>query len=201
MSEEFSEPTLILAAEDCDPATFAAIHRFSKTDARIISKLVAHGPVLLQGGRGSGKSALMIEAFNQLFPQKEDRNAIGIYLSLRNLPLLRSSGEDYEKIFCTLLINRIKEILRSVDADFVAEPAIGSVQYSISQLSSALGRRIVLMFDDAAHIGRETSLAEILRYISDAFRKYGILQSHNLFGCDSVRNAIRCLQRRYGGRC
>jgi hypothetical protein len=166
MPEEFSEPTLILAAEDCDPATFAAIHRFSKNDARIISKLVAHGPVLLQGGRGSGKSALMIEAFNQLFPQKKDGSAIGIYLSLRHLPLLRSSGEDYEKIFCTLLINRIKEILRVVDVDFDAEPAIGSVQYAISQLSSALGRRIVLMFDDAAHIGRETSLAEFF----DIFR-------------------------------
>jgi hypothetical protein len=166
MPEELLEPTLILAAEDCDPSTFSAYHRFSKNDARIISKLIAHGPVLLQGGRGSGKSALMIQASNQLFPQNNDGNAIGIYLSLRHLPLLRSSDREYEVIFCDLLIKRIKEVLHGVEHDFDADTDVGSVQAAISQLSSQLGRRIVLMFDDAAHIGRETSLAEFF----DIFR-------------------------------
>jgi hypothetical protein len=46
MVEEQSEQNLILAAEDCDSSTFRAIHRFSKNDDRIISKLVAHGPAL-----------------------------------------------------------------------------------------------------------------------------------------------------------
>jgi hypothetical protein len=166
MPEELHEQTLILAAEDCDPQTFGQIHRFSKNDARIVSKLVAHGPVLLQGGRGSGKSALLIEASNKLFPQNRDGNALGIYLSLRHLPLLRSSGKDYETIFCGLLIDRIKKVLDGAWLQFDAEPGIGSVQTAIAQLSSRVGRRIVLMFDDAAHIGRETSLAEFF----DIFR-------------------------------
>jgi hypothetical protein len=166
MPEEQYEQTLILAAEDCDAEVFNAIHRFSKNDARIISKLVAHGPVLLQGGRGSGKSALLIEASNRLFPQNQNGSAIGIYLSLRHLPLLRSSGKDYETIFFGLLINKVKQVLGQVDIPFDAEPAIGAIQAAIAQLSSQVGRRIVLMFDDAAHIGRETSLAEFF----DIFR-------------------------------
>jgi hypothetical protein len=166
MPEETSEPTLILAAEDCDPTTFSAYHRFSKNDVRIISKLTAHGPVLLQGGRGSGKSALMLQAFNELFPQNTESNAIGIYLSLRHLPLLRSSDREYEVIFCDLLIKRIKEVLQTIGHQFDAESNVGSVQAAISRLSSQLGRRVVLMFDDAAHIGRETSLEEFF----DIFR-------------------------------
>lgn len=166
MPEELYERSLILAAEDCDPDTFAAIHRFSRNDARIISKLLAHGPVLLQGGRGSGKSALLIEASKRLFPQNGNATAVGIYLSLRHLPLLRSSGKDYEAIFCRRLIDRIQEVLGQVGLEFDADPAVGSIQAAIADLSSRLERRIVLMFDDAAHIGRETSLAEFF----DIFR-------------------------------
>ena len=69
-------------------------------------------------------------------------------------------------IFCDLLIKCIKDMMRNVNLDFNAEPDIGSVQGAISQLSAQVGRRIVLMFDDAAHIGRETSLAEFF----DIFR-------------------------------
>src|SRR5271170_1833110 len=128
MPEELYERSLILAAEDCDPDTFAAIHRFSRNDARIISKLLAHGPVLLQGGRGSGKSALLIEASKRLFPQNGNATAIGIYLSLRHLPLLRSSGKDYEAIFCRRLIDRIQEVLGQVGLEFDADPAVGSIK-------------------------------------------------------------------------
>lgn len=67
MPEEIFESTLILAAEDCDPGTFGKLHRFSKNDQRIISKLTAHGPVLLQGGRGSGKSALLLRRLISFF--------------------------------------------------------------------------------------------------------------------------------------
>jgi hypothetical protein len=56
MPEELHEQTLILAAEDCDPQTLGQIHRFSKNDARIVSKLVAHGPVLLQGGAAAARA-------------------------------------------------------------------------------------------------------------------------------------------------
>ena len=49
---------LILAAEECPPEKFDQLHTFSKHDDVIIRKLSAHGPVLIRGGRGSGKSAL-----------------------------------------------------------------------------------------------------------------------------------------------
>jgi predicted AAA+ superfamily ATPase len=60
------EVNLVLAAEDFDEADFNRLHRFSKNDERVISKLMAHGPVLLQGSRGSGKSALMRAAAERL---------------------------------------------------------------------------------------------------------------------------------------
>ena len=60
-ADTIDDSNLILAAEDFDSAEFEKYHRFAKSDERIISKLVAHGPVLLRGGRGSGKSALMVE--------------------------------------------------------------------------------------------------------------------------------------------
>ena len=50
----------ILAAEDCPPEIFNKLHKFSKYEERIINSLIAHGPVLIRGGRGSGKSALLI---------------------------------------------------------------------------------------------------------------------------------------------
>ncbi len=86
---------LILAAEDCPPGKFSDYHSFSRSDQRFITKLIAHGPVLLRGGRGSGKSALMIEASRQLGPHKPDASAFGVYLSLRHLDLLRSQDKEY----------------------------------------------------------------------------------------------------------
>ncbi|WP_438451924.1 hypothetical protein, partial [Listeria monocytogenes] len=53
---------LVLAAEDCEETDFVRLHRFTEYEDRIIKSLMAHGPVLLRGGRGSGKSALLIEA-------------------------------------------------------------------------------------------------------------------------------------------
>ena len=49
------ESALILAAEECPPERFDEYHNFSSNDEAIIRKLSAHGPVLLRGGRGSGK--------------------------------------------------------------------------------------------------------------------------------------------------
>jgi len=157
---------LILAAEDCDPQEFARLHRFSANDERVINKLVAHGPVLLEGGRGSGKSALMIAASRRLAPSVPSASVFGVYLSLRHLPLLRTSGKEYEEIFCTLVSNQMLSLLRNTDVPFEPAHDVASLQYSVASLSKDLGKRIVLLFDDAAHIGREASLGDFF----DIFR-------------------------------
>lgn len=163
-TEAQDNSNLILAAEDFEPAEFEKYHRFSKSDERIISKLLAHGPVLLRGGRGSGKSALMVEAERRL-NQDPNYQAFGIYVSLRHLELIRSSGKAYEVFLCRLLLNRVQEkIGRPLDGS--TEPTVTDVQRILAALSSELSKRIVLLFDDAAHIGREASLAEFF----DVFR-------------------------------
>jgi len=163
-TEAQDDSNLILAAEDFEPAEFEKFHRFSKSDERIISKLLAHGPVLLRGGRGSGKSALMVEAERRL-TQNSTYQAFGIYISLRHLELIRSSGKAYEVFLCRLLLNRVQDkIGRPLDGS--SEPTVTDVQRILAALSSELSKRIVLLFDDAAHIGREASLAEFF----DVFR-------------------------------
>jgi hypothetical protein len=157
---------LRLAAEDFDPADFPKYHKFSKNDERVISKLIAHGPVLLQGGRGSGKSALLIEAKERLNINNQAAPACGVYLSLRHMPLLRSSGAEYERIFCELLIDIVQREVVQSNYAFSADATLRSVQYGIADLSRQMNKRIVLLFDDAAHIGREASLAEFF----DIFR-------------------------------
>lgn len=159
--------TLILAAEECPDELFEKLHRFSNYEERIIRSLIAHGPVLIRGGRGSGKSTLLKKAHRRLLASKAD--ILSIYLSMRYLPLIRSKGTDYENIFCKLLIDKINKDFKKYDVqmkDFSPSPNVGSVQQSLIRLSSQTGKRIVLFFDDAAHIGRETSLSEFF----DIFR-------------------------------
>jgi hypothetical protein len=160
MSRSIENSELILAAEDCDRDLFSSIHKFTKSDHRIINKLIAHGPVLLQGGRGSGKSALMIAASQEMAPNNLDSDVLGIYISLRNLPLLRSEGKAYEKIFCGLLTDELRETAKALGTSFESGYDVRSLQYAIAKLSRDVSRRIVLLFDDAAHIGREASLEE-----------------------------------------
>lgn len=155
--EIISEPNLVLAAEDFDPVDFARFHKFSSSDERLLAKLLAHGPVLIRGGRGSGKSALMMEAERRL-NSNPAHNAIGIYVSLRHLELLRSSGHEYERFLCRLLSDRIEEH-PDLDATCSGEPSVGEIQRILADVSIRLSKRIVLLFDDAAHIGREASLA------------------------------------------
>ena len=83
------EQVLILAAEECPPERFDDLHRFQKSDNRIISKLISHGPVLLRGGRGTGKSAYLIKSYNYMRSEMS-QSVFGVYLSLRYLPLLRA---------------------------------------------------------------------------------------------------------------
>lgn len=164
--QQTENPELLLAAEDCAPAQFKKLHYFSTAEERLISKLIAHGPVLLRGGRGSGKSALMIEASNRLNLKAKNSAAIGLYVSLRHLELLRSQSSEYIHQFCKLLVAEIRRTLQGANLTFDAEHNISSIRDELTRLSSNAGKRIVLYFDDAAHIGREASLAEFF----DIFR-------------------------------
>jgi len=165
---------LILAAEECPPESFAQYHRFSSYDDVMIRKLSAHGPVLIRGGRGSGKSALLIEAARRM---REGATAFPVYVSLRYLPLLQSDGEEYIGHFCVLLSNAIQSeiALRNIEYDFSVVGDQVSLQMGLTKLSQTISKRIVLLFDDAAHIGREKPLEVFF----DLFRTL----SSNLTSC------------------
>lgn len=148
---------LILAAEEWPLEAFDANHSFSSYDESIIRKLSAHGPVLIRGGRGSGKSALLIAAHRRM---SERMAVFSVYLSLRYLPLLQSDGEEYIRHFCEVLSNKIQSDLRSQGSEVEFEKAdnLTDLQGGLAKLSTAVGKRVVLLFDDAAHIGREKPL-------------------------------------------
>lgn len=168
------DPGLILAAEECPPAEFEKYHSFSSHDGLIIRKLSAHGPVLVRGGRGSGKSALLIEATRRM---KASTSVLPVYVSLRYLPLLQSDGQEYIGHFCILLSQAIQRELteRESNQDFPTMADQGSLQFGLTTLAQSLGMRIVLLFDDAAHIGREKPLEVFF----DLFRTL----SSNLISC------------------
>ena len=150
---------LILACEDFSQEDFERYHCFYKYEEHIIVQLLAHGPVLLKGGRGAGKSALLREADRRL--KKKESSACGIYLSLRHLPLLRSQGKQYEEEFLRILTDRIREVaLKEYSYDFSCELEVYAVHKAIMEFSEEINKRIVLFFDDAAHIGREAGLEE-----------------------------------------
>ncbi len=151
--------SLLIAAEDFEDEQFLKYHSFTLYDENIIKKLIAHGPVLIRGGRGSGKSALL-RAANLRVKKDYAQNILGFYISLRYLPLLKTKGDEYEKYFCDILI---KNILSEMSDDFTEEifdcdRNISETKNALRKLSTRLNKRIILFFDDAAHIGRESSL-------------------------------------------
>jgi hypothetical protein len=154
---EYNDAGLILAAEECPADKFEVYHSFSKFDEVIIRKLTAHGPVLLRGGRGSGKSALLIESNRRM---RAAGAVFSVYVSLRYLPLLQSDGQEYVGHFCTILSKAIADELRSQGISAVFEFAENEValQMALASLATVLDKRIVILFDDAAHIGREKPL-------------------------------------------
>ena len=159
--EADTQAELILAAEDCPSDIFDQLHKFpTQNDRRILVSLVAHGPVLLRGGRGSGKSAFMKAASRQLDPIVPSATAVGVYMSLRHAPLLKSTGDAYGRMLCEIITRSIRDTLEDRASEFDPPPDVSSVQYALSRLASKLGKRIVLFFDDAAHLGREASLEE-----------------------------------------
>lgn len=148
---------LILAAEECPPDKFEQFHAFSAYDDVIIRKLSAHGPVLLRGGRGSGKSALLIEAQRRM---RATGSVFSVYMSLRYLPLLQSDGNEYIRHFCNLLSKAISAELElqgsTTPFDITSDQF--TLQLGLAKLAQSLDKRIVVLFDDAAHIGREKPL-------------------------------------------
>lgn len=172
--ETYEDNSLVLAAEDFSEDEFRSFHFFTSQDKKCISKLRAHGPVLLKGARGGGKSALMREAANGLYPQNQESTALGIYISLRHLDLFTKSGTEYIELFCKLVIKRVNEVLPESHFDFGIY-TISELQQFLTQVSSYYGKRIVLLLDDAAHIGREASLTDFF----DIFRTL----SNNSISC------------------
>lgn len=164
---DLPDPELILAAEEFSDDDFRNFHSFFDYEDRIIRKLIAHGPILLRGGRGSGKSALLKEASIRI-NKGNSTEAFAIYVSLRYLPLLRYTEREYERYLCKLLNDQIKRVLRINYplVNFDSENSVGDLQMELTELSLQINRRIVILFDDAAHIGRGTSLKDFF----DIFR-------------------------------
>lgn len=102
----------------------------------------------------------MIAASRQLDPIVPEATAVGIYMSLRHAPLLKSTGDAYGRILCSIVIEKIRQTLGKRADDFNPDPEVGSVQFALSKLAATLKKRLVLYFDDAAHLGREASLEE-----------------------------------------
>lgn len=169
------ETGLRLAAENWEPEEFALYHKFSRSDERVILKLIAHGAVLLEGGRGSGKSALMIAASQRVAPYQPDSPVLGVYINLKEMSLLQSSGATYRELLCLKIIQRVQEDLQDT-AEFVVNSEISAIRQELSRLSVKIQKRIVLFFDDAAHIGREVSL-------SDFFDMFRVLSSSSNVSC------------------
>lgn len=190
MAQENGLVNLILASEDFSAEEFIQYHHFMSYEENIIKKLMAHGPVLLKGGRGTGKSALLREADRRLNETTSRSSAIGIYLSLRHLPLLRTRGKQYEVELLRILIDKIsKESFEKYGFFFTSEPEVYEVHKELVRLSEHVGKRVVLFFDDAAHIGREAALEEFF----DVFRT---LSSSNV----SCKAAIYPGVTRFGNR-
>lgn len=164
---------LILASEDYDEEQFLKHHHFLKYEEDIIRKLMAHGPVLLKGGRGTGKSALMLEAYRRLKSNLKVSNAFGIYISMRHLPLLRATGSTYEKELLRILVDKIKdEVKKAFELDFYSDFEVYEVHRELLKLSEQIDKRIVIFFDDAAHIGREAGLEEFFDVFRTLSSKY-----------------------------
>jgi len=163
--QDDTDGSLILAAEECPADKFEQLHSFSSHDDVIIRKLSAHGPVLIRGGRGSGKSALLIEAHRRM---RATNHVFSVYMSLRYLPLLQSDGSEYIAHFCSLLSKAISQELgaQKLGVEFSDSKDEVSLQLALTKLSQDLEKRIVLLFDDAAHIGREKPLEDFF----DLFR-------------------------------
>lgn len=162
-----------LAAEEFTPSEFSQYHFFSKTDEQVIKRLIVAGPVLLRGPRGSGKSAYMLAAHLQI--QTDEPNCFSVYISMRHFPLLLAEANEYMNVLVPYVAEQIRKGMAregvSIPEHFMTVTTVADLKEALGEIGSTLQRRIVLMFDDAAHIGRETSLAgffDLFRTISSS---------------------------------
>jgi hypothetical protein len=162
-----------LAAEEFTDSEFNEYHFFSKTDEQVIRRLMVSGPVLLRGPRGSGKSAYMLAAHMKI--KNEEATSFSVYISLRHFPLLSASADEYMAVLVPYVADHIrKEVLErglSFPLKSNAVNTVADLKETLAELGAGLQRRIILMFDDVAHIGRETSLSgffDLFRTISSS---------------------------------
>lgn len=94
-------------------------------------------------------------------------SVLPVYISLRRLPLLRTEGTEYQGHLCEILSMEIhKELRRTELGTFPITKDVGALLQALEENARVLNRRIVLLFDDAAHIGRERPLEDFF----DIFR-------------------------------
>lgn len=169
-----------IAAEDFTSTEFNQFHLFSQTDEQVIRRLIVPGPVLLRGPRGSGKSAYMLEAHHRI--KNVESGVFSVYISLRYFPLLSAKAEEYLPILlpfvAKLISTELSDRAFSNHVQLENVKTISELNEALSTLGTRLQRRIVLMFDDVAHIGRETPLSGFF----DFFRTI----SSNIVSCKAT---------------
>lgn len=150
-----------LAAEEFSESEFSQYHFFSHSDEQVIRRLMGAGPVLLRGPRGSGKSAYMLAAHNRI--RDREPKVFSTYISLRHFPLLSAVAAQYLEVLIPYVADCIrKELANRHIADagkFNRHLTIAELKEDLNDFGTKRQQRIVLLFDDVAHIGRETSLA------------------------------------------
>ena len=164
---------LRLAAEEFTDIEFGNYHVFSNSDEQVIRRLIAAGPVLLRGPRGSGKSAYMRAAHMRI--KNTEKNIFSVYISLRHFPLLAAQPNEYLIVLIPYIAQLIQKEIIDNQIEFSEKfgpiKSVADLKEALGELGSRLNNRIVLMFDDVAHIGRETSIAgffDLFRTISSS---------------------------------
>ncbi len=156
---------LILAAEDYSEESFLNYHYFSGHDNLTTLKLMANDPILLQGERGSGKSALLIRAE---YKCRNTSSILGFYLNLKNLHWFRSKPAKYKQCLCEMISQTVKHKF----PDFPISVFTEELQETLVTLARRENRRLVLLFDDAVHIGREANSKEFFELFKTFSNNY-----------------------------
>ncbi len=150
-----------IAAEEYSEKEFSSHHVFTTSDETIIRRLIAAGPVLLRGPRGSGKSAYMLAAHKKI--RSSEASIFSVYISLRYFPLLTANADEYLTILIPFVAEQIQKELQEHqiknDRNFKAISTLTELRSSLDDIGVQEQKRIVLLFDDVAHIGREVSLS------------------------------------------
>lgn len=155
-----SDVGLKLSAEEFNDQDFTKYHLFSVSDEKILRRLIVPGPVLLRGPRGSGKSAYMRQAHKIL--EQSSATVVSSYISLRYFPLITAKAEDYLSILVPYVSRHIAASFEAYGLqtdDLAGASTVDEFNAAVVSLCLRHERRLVILFDDVAHIGREVSLA------------------------------------------